>query len=53
MAVITPRTPPGTMELLPRLQIAFQRMLDTIRRGYERFGFFQCCYQLVGQIDTL
>jgi histidyl-tRNA synthetase len=27
------------MELLPRQQIAFQRMLDTIRRGYERFGF--------------
>lgn len=39
MSVITPRTPPGTMELLPRRQIAFQRMLDTIRRGYERFGF--------------
>ena len=27
------------MELLPRDQIAFQRMLDTIRRIYERFGF--------------
>jgi histidyl-tRNA synthetase len=27
------------MELLPRDQIAFQRMLDTIRAGYERFGF--------------
>lgn len=27
------------MELLPREQIAFQRMLDTIRRNYERFGF--------------
>jgi histidyl-tRNA synthetase len=27
------------MELLPREQIAFQRMLDTIRRGFERFGF--------------
>ena len=27
------------MELLPRDQIAFQRMLDTIRRNYERFGF--------------
>src|SRR5690606_7080506 len=33
------RTPPGVMELLPRDQIAFQRMLDTIRRNYERFGF--------------
>ena len=27
------------MELLPPDQIAFQRMLDTIRRNYERFGF--------------
>src|SRR5688500_11976526 len=27
------------MELLPRDQIAFQRMLDTIRRTFERFGF--------------
>jgi len=27
------------MELLPRDQIAFQRMLDTIRRHFERFGF--------------
>lgn len=30
---------PGVMELLPRDQIAFQRMLDVIRRNYERFGF--------------
>ncbi len=38
-ALIKPRTPPGVMELLPRDQIAFQQMLDTIRRNYERFGF--------------
>jgi len=37
--LIKPRTPPGVMELLPREQIAFQRMLDTVRRNYERFGF--------------
>ncbi|MBS0456283.1 MAG: histidine--tRNA ligase [Proteobacteria bacterium] len=37
--MIKPRTMPGVMELLPREQIAFQRMLDTIRRHYERFGF--------------
>jgi len=30
---------PGVMELLPREQIAFQRVLDVIRRNYERFGF--------------
>jgi histidyl-tRNA synthetase len=27
------------LELLPPEQLAFQRMLDTIRRGFERFGF--------------
>jgi histidyl-tRNA synthetase len=37
--LIKPRTTPGVMELLPRDQIAFQRMLDVIRRNYERFGF--------------
>ena len=39
MSLIKPRTPAGTMELLPLDQIAFQDMLDTIRRNYERFGF--------------
>ncbi|MDP9195362.1 MAG: histidine--tRNA ligase [Pseudomonadota bacterium] len=37
--MITPRTPSGIMELLPRQQVAFQDMLDTIRRVYESFGF--------------
>ena len=37
--LIKPRTPPGVMELLPHDQIAFQLMLDTIRRNFERFGF--------------
>ncbi len=37
--MIQPRTPPGTLELLPRDQLAFQRMLQTIREGFERFGF--------------
>jgi histidyl-tRNA synthetase len=38
-SIIQPRTPSGTTELLPRQQIAFQRFMDTIRKGYERFGF--------------
>ncbi|MGB3763419.1 MAG: histidine--tRNA ligase [Ornithinimicrobium sp.] len=37
--MITPRTPSGVLELLPAEQIAFQRLLDTIRSGFERFGF--------------
>src|SRR5665811_1162857 len=36
---VQPRTPPGVLELLPAQQLAHQRMLDTIRRGFERFGF--------------
>ncbi len=39
MPLTTPRTMPGVLELLPLDQIAFQRMLDAIRRNYERFGF--------------
>jgi histidyl-tRNA synthetase len=39
MALTTPRTMPGVLELLPREQIAFQSMLDTIRRGFEVYGF--------------
>src|SRR5215469_10671825 len=39
MAHIQPRTASGTLELLPREQMIFQHMIDTIRRGYERFGF--------------
>ncbi len=37
--MITPRTPSGVLELLPGEQVAFQRMLEAIRAGYERFGF--------------
>ncbi|MHB8446345.1 MAG: histidine--tRNA ligase [Rudaea sp.] len=39
MALTAARIPPGTLELLPLEQIAFQRLLDTIRRNFERFGF--------------
>ena len=39
MALTPARTMPGVLELLPLDQIAFQCMLDTIRRNYERFGF--------------
>ncbi|MCJ0824467.1 histidine--tRNA ligase [Luteimonas sp. 50] len=37
--MIKPRTPPGVMELLPREQVAFQRMLDAIRATFEAYGF--------------
>ncbi len=37
--MIKPRTPAGTLELLPGEQRAFNHMLDVIRRNYQRFGF--------------
>lgn len=37
--MIKPRTPAGTLELLPGEQRAFNRMLDVIGRNYRRFGF--------------
>src|SRR3954453_9767265 len=36
---VQPRTTQGVLELTPSNQIAFHRMLDTIRHGFERFGF--------------
>jgi histidyl-tRNA synthetase len=39
MPLIQPRTPPGTLELLPREQMVHQHMIDVIRAGFERFGF--------------
>ena len=39
MTPIPARTMPGVLELLPLDQVAFQSMLDTIRRNFERFGF--------------
>ncbi|MEJ0063461.1 MAG: histidine--tRNA ligase [Alphaproteobacteria bacterium] len=53
MSLVTPRTPAGTMELLPREQIAFQRMLDIIRKGYERFGFLPVETPVFEQRDVL
>ena len=39
MSLTKPRTMPGVLELLPLEQIAFQGVLDSIRRNFERFGF--------------
>lgn len=36
---VKPRTLSGYMELLPKDQIKFNRMMDTIREVYESFGF--------------
>jgi histidyl-tRNA synthetase len=53
MSLIQPKTPPGVMELLPKDQIAFQHFLDTIRRGYERFGFLPVETPVFETVDVL
>jgi histidyl-tRNA synthetase len=53
MAQIKPRTMPGVMELMPLEQIAFQGMLDTIRRQYERFGFLPVETPVMEYADVL
>lgn len=36
---VEPKTLPGFMELLPEDQILFNKLYDTIRESYEKFGF--------------
>jgi histidyl-tRNA synthetase len=38
-SIIKPKTPSGTLELLPREEAAFAHMLKVIRKGYARYGF--------------
>ena len=53
MERVKPRTMPGTMELLPREQVVLQRFLDTIRAGYERFGFLPIETPVIEMRDVL
>jgi histidyl-tRNA synthetase len=53
MALTPARTMPGVLELLPLDQIAFQRMLDVIRRNYELFGFLPIETPVIEYSDIL
>ena len=53
MALTPARTMPGVLELLPLDQIALQRMLDVIRRSYERFGFLPIETPVIEYSDVL
>ena len=39
MSIVTPRTLPGFMQLLPKEQILFNEIKEKIQKSYERFGF--------------
>ncbi len=50
---IQPRTMRGALELLPRNQARFQHILDTIRGGFERFGFLAIETPVMERTDVL
>jgi len=50
---VTPRTTQGVLELLPSDQIVFQQMLETIRHGFERFGFLPIETPVFELVDVL
>ena len=53
MKLVKPKTMPGVMELQPLEQVAFQKMLDTIRSGFERFGFLPIETPVMELVDIL
>lgn len=44
---------PGVLELLPLEQVAFERMLDTIKVEFERFGFLPVATPTMELVDVL
>ncbi|HET6632352.1 MAG TPA: histidine--tRNA ligase [Rhodanobacteraceae bacterium] len=53
MALTPARSVPGVLELLPAEQIAFQRMLDTIRATFTRYGFLPVETPVLEHADVL
>ena len=53
MNKIEPKTLPGFMELLPREQILFNKMKETIQRNYEKFGFLPIDTPIIEKSEVL
>jgi histidyl-tRNA synthetase len=53
MNKIEPRTLPGFMELLPKEQILFNQMKETIAKSYEKFGFLPIDTPVIEMSDVL
>ncbi|MDW7676710.1 MAG: ATP phosphoribosyltransferase regulatory subunit, partial [Bacillota bacterium] len=51
--IVKPSTLPGFMELLPQEQILFNRMMDTIRRVYERYGYVPLDTPIIEKSEVL
>ena len=51
--IVKPSTLSGFMELVPSEQILFNKMLDTIRENYERFGFLPIDTPVIEKAEVL
>ena len=51
--IVKPSILPGFMELIPRDQILFNKMLDTIRANYEKFGFLPIDTPVIEKSEVL
>lgn len=51
--IVKPSTLPGFMELLPKDQILFNEMLDTIKRNYEKYGFLPLDTPVIEKSEVL
>ena len=53
MAKLKPRTLSGFMELLPRRQVQMERVMDTLRKTYARYGFTPLDTPLIESSEVL
>lgn len=51
--IVKPSILPGFMELLPSDQIAFNNMMDTIRKNYEKYGFIPLDTPVIEKSEVL
>ncbi len=51
--IVKPSILPGFMELIPTEQILFNRMMDTIRENYEKFGFLPIDTPVIEKTEVL
>ncbi|MFL0247980.1 histidine--tRNA ligase [Candidatus Clostridium stratigraminis] len=51
--IVKPSTLPGFLEWLPADQIAFNKMMDTIRKNYEKYGFIPVDTPVIEKSEVL
>lgn len=51
--IVKPSTLPGFVEWLPKDQIAFNKMMDTIRKNYEKYGFIPVDTPVIEKSEVL